>query len=184
MIIYSGTGNGKYAAKVDNENRLKTLAHSMNFDRHSNEEGKYWTVYAAVTSIVGAGDYFFYLKNTGEKDLLITDIRVSSTAATKLIYEHVSGTPTYVGATSVTPTNNQLGNSKAPDATVNWDTNITGLTSEGVLGFEKCATADTLYHLRKSSGYIIPQGQAFAIQRVAASGDIDLWVSLTEDGET
>ena len=94
MKIESGTGT-PYEVQVDSENRLYVLGDTKSFDRHVNEEGRYWTLWADAITAVGANDYFIYLKNTGTTDLVITDIRVSSTVATRLTYESVTGTPTY-----------------------------------------------------------------------------------------
>jgi hypothetical protein len=164
-------------ADVSNENRLLVDSVSQPEDKHLNLEGRVFSLYFTVTP-TGADDYFFYLKNNGTSLLDITDIRVRSSVATTLYYEHVSGTPTYVTGTDVATTSRFLGSANLPTMEAKYDTDITGLTSEGVLFFEECAAVDTRYKLSTTSNIVIPQGQAVAFRREAATGEIDCVVSL------
>lgn len=165
--------------EVDEENRLKTFAVSQREDKHLNEEGKVWSVYFSVTP-AGANDYFFYLKNNGVLDLKVTDIRISSSVPTTLFYERVIGTPAFVSEQDAQVTSRLLGNAKAPTADLKFDTDITGLSPQGVLFFEECAVADTRYKLSTTSNILIPQGQAIAFRREAATGTIETLISVVE----
>jgi len=177
MIIQdSSTG---YTAKVDNENRLKTFSITQTEDKHANTEGVYNSIYFTVTP-AGANDYFYYLQNTGTSDLSITDIRISSSVATNILIDKVSGTPSYVTGTDAEITNRNLGSSKVPSVTNKYDTDITGLVTEGTVFFQECPVADTMYHFKATSTIIIPQGQAIALKRVAATGLVTVLVSLSE----
>jgi hypothetical protein len=164
-------------AEVDSENRLRSFAVTQLEDKYLNVEGGVYSVYFSVDP-AGANDYFFYLKNVGLKDLFLTDIRVSSTSPTTLFYDHVTGTPAFVSGQPATVTNRKLGVSTELLATATYDTNITGLTSQGVLFFEECAVADVRYKLSTTSNIIIPQGQAVAFRREAAVGAIEMVVSI------
>jgi len=177
MAIIQDASTG-LTASVDDENRLKTFAVSQAEDKHANIEGLYDSIYFQVTP-AGANDKFFYLQNTGTEDLAITDIRISSTVATNILLDKVSGTPTYVAGTDASITNRNLGSSKTPSVIAKYDTDITGIVDEGILLFQECPVANTLYHFRSSSNIIIPQGQAIVLERVAATGDITCLVSLT-----
>lgn len=170
--------NGQ-VVEVDSESRLKTFAVSVPEDKDINNRGGTFSAFFTVTP-VGANDYFLYFKNTGISDLLITDVRVSSTVATRLTYEIVSGTPSYVAETAITPVNRNLGSSKTITAELNYDTDITGLTSGGTIFFEECAVVGTMYHLRTTSNILIPQGKAIAFKRVAATGAITATVSIVD----
>ena len=174
-------GTGGKVAEVDEENRLRTFSVSQAEDKHINTEGGVFTAFFSQ-SATGAGDYFFYLKNEGIKDLYITDIRVKSDSPTELLYEHVTGNAVFsdnAGAGNVVQTaTRKLGSASQVDATVISDSNITGLTSLGVIFFEECPAADTRYSLRTSSNIIILQGQAIAFRRVAAAGEITAAVSI------
>lgn len=180
--ILDGTGKG-YTAKVDSSNRLMTFSITEQEDKYLNINfGDVFSVHFSVTP-AGANDYFFYFKNTGTKTVSLTDVRISSSAATNVTLEHVSGTPSYTSDTDLTPTNRNLGSSKTITGTIKSDTDTTGLTSEGVLFHIECPVADTLYHLRTSSNIVIPQGSSIALKRVAASGAIECVVSLVIEEE-
>lgn len=170
--------NGQ-VADVDDENRLSTFAITQNDDRHANTEGRYWSIFVAVTP-TDANDKFFYLRNDGTKELSITDIRVSCSAVSQLLYKRVTGTP--VGGTEVTEiTSRKLSNPSTPNATVEQGADITGLIDAGVLFFEECDVINRLEHLKTSSSIIIPQGQAVAFERVAATGLVTMVISLSEE---
>ena len=164
-------------AKVDSENRLSTLAVTESFERHLNREEKVWSVYFTVTP-TGVNDLFFYMKNDGTKDLFISNIRISSTVATTLFYRLVTGTAS--AGTNSAVTSRNLGSAKVPDATIQHDADFTGLTSGGILFHEEIDTVDSLRHLNIDCGIIIPQGQAIAFERVAATGTIECVVSISE----
>ena len=175
MKIYSGIGNGGYGAEVDSENRLKVLSHAKKFDRHVNEEGRYWSTYFTNTP-TGANDYFFYCKNTGTSNLHITDIRISSSVTSQITYETVTGTA--AGGSNCTIVNRQIGNSQIPVATIQQGVDITGLTGT-IFDFEECNVANQLYHRSYSSTIIIPQGQSIAFKRIEATGLITCSVSIS-----
>jgi len=178
LQIEDGAGKG-YSARVNDMNRLQTSAITETTDRHQNESGRMWTIYFEVTP-VGANDYFFYIENTGSETLHITDIRISSSVATQMKYHFVSGTPSYTTTKTATTTTRNSNSSRVPTATIRDDTDITGLTSEGVIFFDQCAVADTMYHLKTTSNVRIEPGGKFAIEKVAATGDVICNVSLVE----
>lgn len=179
MIIQdSRTGR---SAEVDMENRLKTFSVTQSDSKHTNVEGLSDSIYFEVTP-AGANDYGFYLCNEGTVDISITDIRISSSVATRIFLDAVTGIPSYVSEAAATITNRNLGSSKTPTIIANYDSNITGLSNGGELLFQECHLVDELYHMKPSSTIIIPQGQAIAIRRVAATGTLAVLVSLTVAG--
>lgn len=163
-------------ASVDDNNRLSTFAVAQPETKCTNIEGLSNSLFFEVVP-TGANDKFFYLENTGVQDLSITSIRISSSVATNILIKKVTGTPSAGSAAAVT--NRNLGNVTAPDITATFAVDITGLTDDGVLFFQECPDADTMEVLRIASNIIIPQGQALAFERVAATGDITCLVSLT-----
>ena len=173
------TGPNGQVADVDFENRVKTFAVTQPEDKHINLEGGTHSIYFTVTP-AGANDYFYYLKNTGVSDLYITDIRIKSTVVTDIYYEYVSGTPTYTTGTATGDVTRNLGSARSLSVESKYDTDITGLTSLGVLFFECCAAANTRYKLSTSSNVIIPQGKAIAFKREAATGVIEALVSVVD----
>lgn len=177
MAIIQDAASG-LTAVVDSANRLLVQSVSRSEDRQSNINGDYYSAFFVVTP-TGANDYFFYLRNDGVDDITVTDFRMSSTALTRLLIHRVVGTPIFAGANTTVLTSRNLGSSKSPIVTARDDTNITGLTSEGILFFEDMSATDTLFDLRLASTLIIPQGQAIAMQRVGATGAITVDVSVS-----
>lgn len=179
-IIKDGAGSG-YTARVSSENRLHVTSVSVPSDQHVNEDHqKYFSVPFSGIDPVGADDYFFYIENTGIKNLHVTDFRMRSTVAGNVGIHHVIGTPVYVGETAVTPVNRYLGQTGTLDATVNTDTDITGLTNQGELFCICIPVINTTYHLKTSSHIIIPPGQAMALHWDTATGAISGTVSIYE----
>jgi len=109
-----------------------------------------------------------------------TEISLVSTVVTQITIESVSGTPTFVSATDATVTNRNLGSTSTLGADAKVDTDITVITSDGILFFEECSIANTRFTLNIESGLLIPQGQTIAFKRVAATGLIDVLVTAIE----
>jgi len=165
--------------KTDGENRLATAAVSEAYDRYYNKQGLSYSVTYEGLTPTGANDYFFYLKNTGIKNINFTNLRISSTVATRITIEKVTGTA--AGGSTLASLNRNFGSSKALTATIEQGVDITGLTTGGVMFFEECATASTRYKLSTTSNLIIPQGQAIALKRVAATGALTFTMSFVEE---
>ena len=178
MAIIQDSGSGR-TATVDTQNRLLVASVTRGEDRQANINGDYYSAYFQVTP-AGANDYFFYLRNDGTTDITVTDFRMSSTVVTRLLIHRVIGTPVFSGANTTIITSRNLGSSKTPTVVARDDTDITGLTSEGVLFFEDMSSVDTLFELKLSSTIIIPQGQAIAIQRVGATGLLTVDISMSK----
>jgi len=174
------TGPDGRVVNVDDDNRLTVFADTQVWAAHRNREGGALSVHFSVTP-VGVNDFFWYFRNDGLSDVFIDKIRLASTVATEITIEHVSGTAVFVSGTTPAVTNKNLGNPISLTSINTFDTDITGLTSLGIIYFEQIAVADTRYTLESSSNIIIPQGQAVAFKRVAATGLIDCVVSLVID---
>ena len=95
----------------------------------------------------------------------------------------VVGTPTFVGSLSTEITNRNFGSAKIPSATIQHDTNITGLTNNGTIFFDQLDTVSKIFHLRTTSNIIILQGTAIAFyeETAAATGVITCLVSIVEE---
>lgn len=169
------------AVNVDADNRLTVFADTQPWEEHRNREGAAISIHFSVTP-AGANDYFWYFRNDGTADVFITKLRMASTVATEVTVEHVTGTAVFVSAATPAETNKKLGVASPLIVTDTFDTDITGLTSQGIIYFEQLAVANTRYTLNLSSNVIIPQGQAVALKRVAATGLIDCQVSVVLDG--
>ncbi len=173
------TGPDGKVVKVTDNNRLEVSSISEDISQRSNLNGNVFSIQFAVTP-VGANDFFFHFQNTGTKDIIFTKIRMASTVITQITIEKVTGTPTFVSATDASVTNRNLGSSLALQADSQFDTDITVITSDGILLFEECSIANTRFTLNIDSSIVIPQGQAIAFKRVAATGLIDTLITAIE----
>lgn len=175
------SGQNGNVAGVDSDNRLMTESVVTDARQDLNGRGAVFSLYFNVTP-AAAGDYFFYLKNTGTGAIVVGSIDISSTVPTEITYEIVSGTAVFVAETDITPVNNNLGSPNPLNAQAVFDTDITGLTSDGVFSFEEVAVADTRYSQVFQGGIVIPQGKAVAFNRVGATGQITCNVGVAELG--
>lgn len=180
-IIKDGSGTGR-TLRINSENRADVESVTRPLDQHINE------VYAKVFSVafdaidpVGADDYFYYMKNTGTKNLHVTDIRIRSTVAGVVEVHGVTGTASFTSETAITPTNRTIGSAESLTATTSADTNVTGLTSSGVLFYVPCETANEENEFKTSSHIIIPPGQAMALLWDTSTGALSGVVSVYED---
>lgn len=178
--IEDGTGSGKNA-KVNSGNRLFTSSVNQLYDFYINKEsGKVWSVPFEGLNPAGADDYVVYIKNTGTKDLLVSDVRVSvDTAVSQIEIHTVTGTA--AGGSAITPVSRTVGSSASPTATIESGTDITGLTTAGTLFFIQCAVVGTDYHLRTSSNIRIPKDKAIALMVETATANVTGVISLVED---
>ena len=170
-------GSDGNAAEVDGENRLQTYSTTQNLAETLLLKGLLSSIFFQVTP-AGAGDYFFYMKNTGTVDIGFNMIQLSSSVPTKVLIERVIGTPVYVGETDAEVSNLNLSSALSPTMEAKFDTDITGLTKTGHLVFMEAAVADTEYESGVFGGLIIPQGAAVAFNRVEATGLITINLSL------
>lgn len=126
------TGN---RARVTSRGKLEsdTVFHSIT-EMRTVDDGLTWTFPFDAIDPDGADDYFVYIRNDDDNDLLaITRINAFTTVAGTLEIQRVTGTPS--GGTDVTLVPRNLGSTKLPGGTFQTGTNITGLTDNGVLEF-------------------------------------------------
>jgi hypothetical protein len=183
MIIKDGVGRG-YTTAVTSENRVCTDSVVVLQEQHTNNtHAKSFSLPFDAIDPAGADDYFFYIKNTGTKNLHLTDIRLRSTVAGVVEVHGVTGTPTFTAGTDVTPVNRTLGSANTVLGTFKTDTDTTGLTSSGILFYMKVDPAlsgeDT--HLKTTSHVIVPPGQSIALLWDTATGVLSGIISIHEN---
>jgi len=173
--------NGTYVGVTD-QNRMKARAVTELFDAHENHHhGTVWSLPFFDIDPVGANDKFFYITNTGTRDIAISDVRVSCGTTTGRMYiKKVAGTPSFTAGADITPVTRNTSKSPNLSATAKSDTDITGLTDDGTIFFLELDTVDKLFHLKTSSLIIISPGKAAALEWVAATGTVSGIVSVIE----
>lgn len=180
-IIKDGSGNG-HSLKITAENRATIDSVSRSVTQHINEVyEKHFSLTFEGIDPVGADDYFFYLSNTGTKNIHLTKFRLRSTVVGSVELHRVTGTPTFTAGTDVTAANRFLGSSNSPVATIKTDTNTTGLTVEDVLIRLRLDTVDKDFVDEALSHIIIPPGQSFALMWDAATGILAGTIDMYED---
>jgi len=179
LRIEDATGSG-FGLKVDGKNRAhaRAVSEAKDFDINLSN-GKAWSLPFGPQDPTGANDFIFYLKNTGEKDISITDFRLSATGAgSRIQINHVIGTA--VGGATITEVAKNLGSTELLSATAEEGTDITGLTSQGTIFFMELTVVDTLYQLKTTSNIVIPRGTAIAILVETATSVVTGVVSVVE----
>lgn len=179
--IDDGTSSGGFSAKVDSKNRLFVKAVQITEDQHINESNnKAWSIPFEGLNPAAADDYVIYIKNTGDKTVHISDIRVmADTAATQLEIHAVSGTAIAGSPISLVP--KTVGAAALPSAIIESGTDITGLTSDGIVYFIQCPTVGKEEHLRTSSKIRIPKGKAIALLVETGTANLTGIISLVEE---
>ena len=178
LEIINGHGTGD-KVKVGELGRMQVLATTMPRDYFINKNsGKVWSINFVDLNPAGDDDYVVYIKNTGDADLRVTDIRVAASAATRLQINAVTGTPS--GGSAVTPLSRNLGSSATPSATIESGTDITGITSGGTLFPMFLDTANKEEHLSTSSNIFIPKGKAIGLLVETGTANITGVISLVE----
>jgi len=174
-------GKTQNAATVDDDFRLATFSVGEPVDAHINRENeKVWSIPFEGLNPTGADDYVIYIKNTGDKVIHISDIRVmADTAVTQVELHSVSGTAS--GGSDVSPVPRTVGSTQIPTATIQSGADITGLTNDGIQFFIQCDTVNKEYHLSTSSRIRIPKGKAVALLVETATANITGVVSLIEE---
>lgn len=181
MTFIQGT-SGKFA-NVNNDQQLTTDSVVRAKDNFINgESGKVWSLSFTGIDPAGSDDNFLYLKNTGSDPLRFTDLRISSTVTGIVSVRKVSGIPAYVGETAISPLSRRTGKSPTLQAIVNTDTDITGLTDEGVWFYIPLSAVGQQTHLSTSSNIIIDSGDSAVLQWSAATGILTGTISVVENG--
>ena len=122
MMIEDGTGTGRKAA-VTSDNKLRTQAEVQDGLEVLNEEGLVWSIPMDALAPSGATK-FFYITNTGSRDMGIALIRLVSSVAGVFRFTKVTGTaaggaaivavPTKLDSAAPCPASTQTVSSNAP----------------------------------------------------------------------
>ena len=125
--IRDGTGEG-YQARVDKTNRLRVRSVNLSTEAYENiVNGKAYSLYVSATP-TGAGDCFFYFKNTSESSLYVIEGLQVYVASNESIEVYLKDTGTPSGGTAVSPVTLNTSSNEVLNATIEQGNNITGLT--------------------------------------------------------
>ena len=166
---------------VDDEHRGLMFATIETVDAHVNKtNGKVWSIAFDALSPTAIDDFVLYIKNTGDKVLLISDSRITSkVAATELEWHGVSGTA--AGGTTTAPFSRTIGGAATVTGIIESGADITGLTADGTIFYQQCDTIGKESHLSTSSKIRIPKGKAVALSVKVATASLTGIVSIIEE---
>jgi len=182
MQIEDGTGSGK-TVKVNDENRLQSDCITIDRSKHTNiSHGDAYTLFSSINSsnVNPSADIespcIFYIKNTNELDLIITEVRMWAQENEYIdIYIKQTGTP--VGGNAVTPINMNLNSGRQATGTFLAASRITGM-SGGTFFDRLRVSADNQDHTFKwEPTIIIPKNNILTCY--AGNGSILTETSLT-----
>jgi len=133
MLLEDGTGSGR-TVKIDEENRMTVMATTEVEAAHvNNDEGEAYTLFSPILSddldpsLELESPCIFYIKNTSEKNLVITSVRMWAETAEYLdIYFNQEGVP--VGGHLATPVNMNLNSGKQAAGVFLGSDRITGMS--------------------------------------------------------
>lgn len=130
--IVDGTGKG-YALKIDSDNRARVRSTVVPIDQHVNMlDGQSYACVVSVTP-AGAGNCFFYLKNTSEQEMHVNNLRLHATGAAEGIQIKLKDSGTAAGGSTVTPVNKNTAVNYTATCTCEYGTNITGLSGGSIV---------------------------------------------------
>lgn len=182
MIIHSGSGNGK-SAHVSNLGRLLTNAIATSPEHFANHiHGQAYSINFNATP-TGPGDCFFYLKNTGENDMIIEGFGLKLAANEYIdIVLGDSGTP--AGGGAITPVNLNSGSGNALDATVQDGNDITGLSGGSTAYRFYNASSNGTQYTNFEMDIILTKNSVFTMYvqtgTTALAGYLDVMVDMGE----
>ncbi len=174
-IVDGQTGN---TARVDENLRLHVDSLSKTVEHQSNHEhGLSFSASFSATP-TGAGDCFFYLKNTDERDLIVEGINLWMLS--NQYYEiktNLVGTP--AGGSAITPYNLNSGSGKSATGIFQSGNDITGLSGGRMLYRIHHETSNKGHHHNFDQDIILPKNATLAIcvetGAVALDGFIDFF---------
>ncbi|NOR58425.1 MAG: hypothetical protein GQ474_07880 [Sulfurimonas sp.] len=179
FTIKNGKGTGGYAAEVDANNDLHTLATIVTENHQINRrDGLSFFTYADITP-TGAGSTFLYIQNnSSNKEMVVDWYRLWTAAGAPEgvdVYVGATGTPT--GGAALVPVNRNLTSGKAADGTFLESVALGGLTG-GVL-FDRLRIGggdDVVDEFR--GGIILGQNDVLEFRAVAGAIPLEMTIAF------
>ena len=137
-------------------------------ERASRLNHKAWSLPFDAVDPTAADDLFVYLKNNGDKDVILEQVDAISTVAGILELFRVTGTA--VGVTDGTPVNKTNHAGDKPDVTYGYGVDITGLTDAGKYAFIELVAVTARDYKIPHGGVRIRKTEAVALSWTQATG--------------
>ncbi len=172
--IEDGTGKG-YQAQINNKNMLTVSSVSRGLNFYSNRNGNFYSITFIVTPD-STGNCFYYLKNTGEEDLVIQRLSVH-VASNEIIRGYLNDLGTPIGGLSRMPINRNGGSNKLCDCIAEYGSNITGLSGGDHFDSFHVPADNKSHTYRWEAGIMIPKNRTFTLYTVNGNIEIDMTVT-------
>ena len=170
--ILDGTGGG-HVAGVDGKNRLQTFSVVESELHDAAETGQAYT-WASNTYDPDQDDTILMLKNTGNADLHITDMWISSDADTRVIV-HLPTSEVTMAGTSITGINLNTGRNDVADADARRDE--TGNTQGDPIWTGEVFAIGDAVHIEWGGALILAKNKAVGVDFTVAAtaADVVFW---------
>lgn len=155
---------------------VNTAVQQETVEQYQTRQGKAWTLPFDAVDPTTSDDVFLYLKNNGDKEIVVSKIEIMSTVAGFAEVEPATGTA--AGGTAITAVNKLRAAGYPPDVSAQYAVDITGLTEGGKLNFiylpaNTFTQVETHIRLRKN--------EAICINWTAATGVLTGVVHIYEE---
>lgn len=155
-------GHSSKKSRVNSEGEIPVRAIIEPNEEHLNIfHEKSWAIPFEGIDPTGSDDYFFYLKNTGTKNLFIETIELETSVAGTVEVHEITGTNSAIS--DIVPVNKHLGSTLILAATVGTGVDITGLSNVGTTQWARLDTVNKYYAFHVPGGLLIPPGRAIAL---------------------
>jgi len=165
MRIEDGTGNG-YEVAVTAENYLRTDTIAKSLQHHISSSHSNAFQVSADLAIGTSLQNLLLITNDGDKDLVISFMRVMSigaAAASEDAYFSILGGGAYVsGGTEITPVNMNIGQSNVAVATV-YDGSVAIVDDGNFVEFDRNYEANSMQTYLKDGSLILKRGASLSV---------------------
>ena len=175
MIVEDGTGKG-YQAEVNDKNMISVSAIIKGLNYYANREGNFYSSTAVITPD-STGNCFYYIKNTGESDLIIQRLSVHVNSH-EIIRGYLNDLGTPIGGVITAPINRNGGSNNLCSCNVSIGSNITGISSGDHFDNFHIAADHHSHTYRWSAGVMIPKNRTFTLYAVNGNIEIDFTVTF------
>ena len=175
--LKDGRGTGR-TAKVDGEGRLHGYATTEPEEQHTNRLNQDAYISYIDLTPTGAGDTFYYLKNTDTRDLIINWYRIWSVAGAEAIdiYKNKDGSPS--NTTDIVPVNANFASKKFATVTNHESVDMGGLSGGTLVDRLRLSGDGNDVVEVYPGGLVLPQGSILTAQVLNGAIPIEFTISF------
>jgi hypothetical protein len=175
LIIEDGTGKG-YQAEVNEQNMLSVSSVVKGLNYYANRQGNFYSVTDVMTPD-STGSCFYYIKNTGDSDLIIQRLSIH-VASHEVIKGYLNDLGVPIGGITHVPVNRNGGSNNVCDCSAKCGSNITGLAGGDHFDSFHVPADNHSHTYRWSAGVMIPKNRTFTLYVVNGNIEIDFTVTF------